>query len=174
MPEHEGEGLIPIEGFRLLTSNDPVSEDYQFVGDEVDFAEPVRITVNGEPVKASYKVKAGDLVSARLPVEESSELVAEAIPLDVVYEDKALLVVNKLAGMVVHPAPGTPALLRRALPRRPGPDSRPDLLPDPGGRSRPGRRPLAFAAQRPGLEPMARRPLGREAAAGQQGELGVE
>jgi 23S rRNA pseudouridine1911/1915/1917 synthase len=67
-----------------------------------------QVTVNGEPVKASYKVRAGDRVVALLPVEESHGLVPEAIPLDIVYEDHALIVVNKAAGMVVHPAPGHP------------------------------------------------------------------
>jgi 23S rRNA pseudouridine1911/1915/1917 synthase len=67
-----------------------------------------QVSVNGEPMKASYKVKAGDLVVAQLPVEEPTELIPEPIPLDVVYEDKDLLVVDKPAGMVVHPAPGHP------------------------------------------------------------------
>ncbi len=65
-----------------------------------------QVTVNGELAKASYKVRRGDLVVAGLPVEESLALVAEAIPLQLVYEDAALLVVDKPAGMVVHPAPG--------------------------------------------------------------------
>jgi 23S rRNA pseudouridine1911/1915/1917 synthase len=65
-----------------------------------------RVTVNGEPVKASHKVSAGDLVVALLPAEESAELLPEAIPLQIAYEDQALLVVDKPAGMVVHPAPG--------------------------------------------------------------------
>lgn len=65
-----------------------------------------QVTVNGEPVKASYKVQGGDLLVALLPPEEAPELVAEAIPLDIVYEDGQLLVVNKPAGMVIHPAPG--------------------------------------------------------------------
>ncbi len=67
-----------------------------------------QVTVNGEPVKVSYKVRSGDVVTLYLPVEESTEPVAEAIPLQVVYEDAALLVVDKPAGMVVHPAPGHP------------------------------------------------------------------
>jgi 23S rRNA pseudouridine1911/1915/1917 synthase len=65
-----------------------------------------KVTVNGEWLKASYKVRPGDLVTAQLPVEEEAELVAEAIPLDIVYEDEHLVVVNKPPGMVVHPAPG--------------------------------------------------------------------
>jgi 23S rRNA pseudouridine1911/1915/1917 synthase len=67
-----------------------------------------RVTVNGEPVKASYKVSPGDQVVADLPSDEPPGLVPEAIPLEIVYEDQALLVVDKPAGMVVHPAPGHP------------------------------------------------------------------
>ncbi len=67
-----------------------------------------QVTVNGEPVKASYKVRAGDRVVALLRVEESHHLLPEVIPLDIAYEDQALIVVNKAAGMVVHPAPGHP------------------------------------------------------------------
>ena len=67
-----------------------------------------QITVNGELVKASYKVKAGDLVVVMLPPDQPERLEAEEIPLAVVYEDEALLVVDKPAGMVVHPAPGHP------------------------------------------------------------------
>ena len=68
-----------------------------------------QVTVNGDPVKASYKVSAGDEVVAFLPADEPPGLVPEAVPLEVVYEDQALLVVDKAAGMVVHPAPGHPA-----------------------------------------------------------------
>lgn len=64
------------------------------------------VAVNGEPVKASYKVRTGDWVVCRQPVAEAPTLQAEPIPLDVVYEDQWLLVIDKPAGMVVHPAPG--------------------------------------------------------------------
>jgi 23S rRNA pseudouridine1911/1915/1917 synthase len=67
-----------------------------------------QVTVNGELAKPSHKVRLGEEVVVLLPAEESSELLPEAIPLDIVYEDQALLVVNKPAGMVVHPAPGHP------------------------------------------------------------------
>ena len=67
-----------------------------------------RVSVNGEAVKASYKVRAGDQVTATLPEQEPTGLIAEAIPLIIVYEDEQLLVVDKPAGMVVHPAPGHP------------------------------------------------------------------
>jgi 23S rRNA pseudouridine1911/1915/1917 synthase len=65
-----------------------------------------QVTVNGEPARASYQVRPGDLVAALLPAEEPAGLAAESIPLSVVYEDEALLAVDKPAGMVVHPAPG--------------------------------------------------------------------
>jgi 23S rRNA pseudouridine1911/1915/1917 synthase len=67
------------------------------------------VTVNGEPAKASYKVQAGDLVVIHLPADEPAELLPQAIPLQVVYEDEAILVVDKPAGLVVHPAPGHPS-----------------------------------------------------------------
>jgi len=65
-----------------------------------------QVTVSGEPVKASYKVRPGDLVVVCVPQPEPEEPAAEAIPLSIAYEDQALIVVNKPAGMVIHPAPG--------------------------------------------------------------------
>jgi 23S rRNA pseudouridine1911/1915/1917 synthase len=67
-----------------------------------------QVTVNGELIRASYKVQAGDMVVVHLPSEEPRQLAAEAIPLVVIYEDEFLLAVDKPAGMVVHPAPGHP------------------------------------------------------------------
>ncbi len=64
------------------------------------------VTVLGTTVKPSYRLVAGDIVVARVPPEEEPELVAQSIPLDIVYEDDDVVVVNKPAGMVVHPAPG--------------------------------------------------------------------
>jgi len=64
------------------------------------------VLVNGEPVKAGHKLRSGDLVVACVPQPEASEPAAEAIPLDIVYEDQVLIVINKPAGMVIHPAPG--------------------------------------------------------------------
>jgi len=65
-----------------------------------------QITVNGGPAKASYKVRQGDAVVVCRPAAHVTDPVAEAIPLHIVYEDAWLLVVDKAAGMVVHPAPG--------------------------------------------------------------------
>lgn len=66
------------------------------------------ITVNGKAVKPSHPISAGALIEARLAAPPPSELIPEAIPLRVVYEDRYLLVVDKPAGMVVHPACGHP------------------------------------------------------------------
>jgi len=64
------------------------------------------VHVNGRPVKASYKVRAGDLVRLWLPDLPDATPVAEDIPIEVVYEDEVLTVVNKPPGMVTHPAKG--------------------------------------------------------------------
>ncbi|MBP0963218.1 MAG: RluA family pseudouridine synthase, partial [Oscillospiraceae bacterium] len=66
------------------------------------------VTVNGKAVGKSYKLSAGEIVLADIPQPEELEIAPENIPLDVVYEDSSLLVVNKPKGMVVHPAPGNP------------------------------------------------------------------
>ena len=64
------------------------------------------ILVNGKAVKAKYSVKEGDLVTYDLPEPEVLEYEAEDIPLDIVYEDYDVAVVNKPQGMVVHPSVG--------------------------------------------------------------------
>ncbi len=65
-----------------------------------------QVTVNGAPAKAHYKLKEGDHVSMSVPDPEPLDVKPEAIALDVVYEDDCLIVIDKPAGMVVHPAPG--------------------------------------------------------------------
>ena len=64
------------------------------------------VSVNERPVKASYKAKCGDFIRVVIPEPERLEIEPEDIPLDIVYEDDALLVVNKPQGMVVHPSFG--------------------------------------------------------------------
>ena len=64
------------------------------------------ISVNGKPVKANYKVSEGDKIQIRIPEPENPDILPENIPLDILYEDDDILVVNKPKGMVVHPAPG--------------------------------------------------------------------
>lgn len=64
------------------------------------------VTVGGVAVRKNYRCEAGDEIVLRLPTVEETELIAENIPLDVVFEDGDVIVVNKPRGMVVHPAPG--------------------------------------------------------------------
>lgn len=64
------------------------------------------VLVNGQPKKAKYSVKAGDVISFEEPEEEVLDYQAENLPLEIVYEDQDLAVVNKPQGMVVHPSVG--------------------------------------------------------------------
>jgi 23S rRNA pseudouridine1911/1915/1917 synthase len=64
------------------------------------------VSVSGRREKASYKPRAGEKISVEIPVSPKRELLGENIPLKIVFEDDALLVVDKPSGMVVHPAPG--------------------------------------------------------------------
>lgn len=64
------------------------------------------ITVDGQIVKPSHKIKPGDRILLIVPRPEPLEIRPEPIPLEIVYEDESLLVLNKPAGLVVHPAPG--------------------------------------------------------------------
>ncbi|MDD3143624.1 MAG: RluA family pseudouridine synthase [Candidatus Cloacimonetes bacterium] len=65
-----------------------------------------RVLVNNIPVKKSFLLSKGDVVDVSLPDLETSEVVPQNIPLDVVYEDDDLAVINKPAGMIVHPGYG--------------------------------------------------------------------
>ncbi|MCR5664894.1 MAG: RluA family pseudouridine synthase [Oscillospiraceae bacterium] len=93
-----------------------------------------RVFVNGRPAKKNDRVGAGDLVEALIPAPADIPLVPQDIPLDVVYEDGELIVVNKPRGLVVHPAPGHPdGTLVNALLWHCG-----DSLSGVGGEKRPG------------------------------------
>jgi len=94
-----------------------------------------RVTLRGKAVKSSYKVAEGDEFSVELPeVVEDAGLEAQDIPLDVIYEDSDLIVVNKPKGLVVHPAPGhADGTLVNALMYHCG-----DSLSGVGGELRPG------------------------------------
>ncbi|MGB9885565.1 MAG: RluA family pseudouridine synthase [Moorellales bacterium] len=65
-----------------------------------------RVTVNGQPVKSGYRLRSGDRLRVEWEPPAPISLAAEDIPLEVLYEDQDLLVVNKPQGLVVHPAPG--------------------------------------------------------------------
>lgn len=64
------------------------------------------VKVANKPVKANYKVKAQDIIEISVPEPEELDIEAEDIPLNVVYEDADIIVIDKPKGMVVHPAPG--------------------------------------------------------------------
>lgn len=92
------------------------------------------VTMAGVPLRKNYKCTAGDCFVLRLPALEETPLVAQNIPLDVVYEDEDLIVVDKPRGLVVHPAPGHPdGTLVNALLWHCG-----DSLSGIGGEKRPG------------------------------------
>ena len=65
-----------------------------------------KVLVNGKKVNVSYKVKLDDEIEGEEELEEEMNAIPENIPLDIIYEDADLLVINKASGMVVHPAPG--------------------------------------------------------------------
>ena len=92
-----------------------------------------RVTVDGRLAKKSEVAEPGTIITVVVPPAEKVDILAEDIPIDVVYEDADLAVVNKAAGMVVHPAPGhrSGTLVNALL----------GLMPDiegVGGRLRPG------------------------------------
>lgn len=65
-----------------------------------------KVIVNNKPVSANYKIKMGDLIDVNDDLNYEINIEKENIPLDIVYEDDDLLIVNKESGMVTHPAPG--------------------------------------------------------------------
>jgi 23S rRNA pseudouridine1911/1915/1917 synthase len=91
------------------------------------------VTVNGKAARASARLRAGDVVSFDAPGPRTVALEPEDIPLDIVYEDADLLVVNKPAGLVVHPGAGVPrgTLVHALLHHDPG-------IASVGGEGRPG------------------------------------
>jgi 23S rRNA pseudouridine1911/1915/1917 synthase len=97
------------------------------------------VTVNGKHAKPSLKIRPGNIIEWDVPKPAPLEIEGEPIPLEVLYEDESLLVLNKPAGIVVHPAPGhwsgtlVNALLHHI---QQGPDR--GRLSGIGGRERPG------------------------------------
>ena len=92
------------------------------------------VSVDGRTVKKNYKCSAGERIELSLPETQETELSPQDIPLDIVYEDEDVVVVNKPRGMVVHPAPGhEDGTLVNALLAHCG-----DSLSGVGGERRPG------------------------------------
>ena len=92
------------------------------------------VTLNGKTVKKNHKTTAGEVFEIELPEPEETDLVPQDSPLDIVYEDDDVILINKPRGMVVHPAPGHPdGTLVNALMHHCG-----DSLSGIGGVKRPG------------------------------------
>ena len=92
------------------------------------------VLLSGLPVRKNYRYRSGDMLQVALPELTEIPLVPQDLPLDIVYEDDDLIVVNKARGMVVHPAPGHPdGTLVNALLFHCG-----DSLSGIGGEKRPG------------------------------------
>lgn len=86
---------------KFIADNSDISRNYA-----AKLTEDGNVLINGGKALKKSKVKAGDSVSVILPQPQSIEAQPENIPIDVVYEDDSVIVVNKPQGMVVHPAPG--------------------------------------------------------------------
>jgi 23S rRNA pseudouridine1911/1915/1917 synthase len=65
-----------------------------------------KVTVNGKNITGHYRMKEGDLVLVTVPEPEEADIIPENIPLDILYEDSDVILINKPKGMVVHPAAG--------------------------------------------------------------------
>ena len=80
------------------------------------------VRVDGRPAKPAFHVRTGQTIEAFLPPAEPCNIAPEPIPLDILYEDDDILVINKAPGLVVHPAPGNPSgtLVNALLYRYPG------------------------------------------------------
>ena len=96
--------------------------------------EEEQIKVNGKNVKASYKACLNDEIEINIPSAEQIDILAQDIPIEILYEDNDIIVVNKPKGMVVHPANGNPdGTLVNAIMSKCG-----DSLSGIGGKIRPG------------------------------------
>ena len=93
-----------------------------------------QVTCDGKPLPKNYRLRGGETLTVTLPEVQETELLAQDIPLDVVYEDEDVIVLNKPKGLVVHPAPGhADGTLVNALLHHCG-----DSLSGIGGELRPG------------------------------------
>lgn len=95
---------VETEGLRLDKALADMTELSRAVANEQIKAG--QVLVNGQVKKAKYSVQVGDIITYQVPEVEELEYVAEDIPLDIIYEDGDVAVVNKPQGMVVHPSAG--------------------------------------------------------------------
>jgi 23S rRNA pseudouridine1911/1915/1917 synthase len=115
--EEQGTAEAPVERLRIVTDRrqEPLRID-KFLMNRIEHATRNKIQqaldagfilVNGEAVKSNYKIRPGDeIVVFETRSTESTEVIPEDIPLNVVFEDEELMIINKPAGMVVHPGNG--------------------------------------------------------------------
>jgi len=97
----KGQSLLRIDKFLMIRLENVSRNRLQ------NAADAGSILVNGKPVKPSYRVKPSDVITIVLAhPPRDVDIIAENIPLDVVYEDNDLIIINKIAGMVVHPGYG--------------------------------------------------------------------
>ncbi len=99
--ENETENIRLDKAIALLDKNLSRSMIQKMLDDK-------KILVNGKIEKASYKTKLGDMVQVEEIIPKEIELKAQDIPVEIIYEDADIIVVNKPKGMVVHPANGNP------------------------------------------------------------------
>ena len=97
-PEHSGERIDQYIAAEWAATRSAVQ----------NWLQQGRVRVNGEIRAKNYRLRPGDEVAVSLPPPQPCPVLAQPIPLDIVYEDGDLLVVNKPKGMVVHPAAGNP------------------------------------------------------------------
>ena len=100
LPEEDGQRLDKFLSERLEELTRTAAEKLAISGE---------VCKSGVALSKSYKVRAGDCIAVTIPAPVEAEVLPEAIPLDIVYEDADLLVVNKPKGMIVHPGAGNPS-----------------------------------------------------------------
>src|SRR5215216_3003311 len=112
-PEAESDGLVELRPAR----DDLGARLDRYVADQLPdlsrgtvqaLIESGRVLVDGQQRKPKFRMTPGEVVSVEIPPPQVDEILPDPIPLAVVYEDADVIVVNKPAGMVVHPAPGHP------------------------------------------------------------------
>lgn len=102
-----------IEEFQIETENGERIDKY-LTNEMADFSRSYiqklikdgHVSVNGKTVKANYKLSYDEVIAVKIPDLKEPDIVPENIPLDILYEDADILIVNKQKGMVVHPAAG--------------------------------------------------------------------
>ncbi|MDI3478221.1 MAG: rRNA synthase [Thermoanaerobacterium sp.] len=104
-----------VDKINIIAEKDDVDKRIDsFLASELDYTRSYLkklilnglVKVNGSSIKPNYKLKEGDSVDVNIPEAEEIDLMPENIPLDIIYEDDDIIVINKPQGMVVHPAPG--------------------------------------------------------------------